>query len=104
MRDLDFLSDKHSEYSLSKEQKYLLKYFKTPLQQAFLKYFFVFGETSCFVEHTGYFTTKSYLYRQTQKLNQLLEAHATAKSSMDLDTLWKIESGKYYGKDDQDPL
>ena len=95
MRDLDFIAGKFEDLPIPKEQKYLLKYFKTDIQQAILRYYLVFGEMSCFIEHTGYYTTKSYLYRQEQKLQELMKVHAEAKSSMNFEDLWKIESGKY---------
>jgi hypothetical protein len=98
MRDLDFISGSFVDLQIPKEHKYLLKYFKTPLQKAILKYFFVFQETSCFIEHTGHYTTKSYLYRQELWIKELLAAHKAAKSSMNLEELWKIESGKYKRK------
>lgn len=95
MRDLDFLSGRFSEQELSKEQRYLLKYFKTELQRTFLKYFMVFGDWTCFIEHTGLWTTKSYLHRQEQRFHGVVAAHKQAKSTMDLDALWRVESGKY---------
>jgi hypothetical protein len=100
VRDLDFVSGRFADLPIPKEQKYLLKYFKTPLQRAILRYLFVFHEWSCFVDHTGYFTTKSYLIRQEQKLYELMAAQVAAKSSMNFEELWKIESGKYKFKRD----
>lgn len=100
MRDLEFISGRFADLSIPKEQKFLLKYYKTDLQRAILKYYLVFGETSCFIEHTGYYTTKSYLYRQEQKLHVILAVHKEAKSSMNVEELWKIESGKYKVKED----
>ena len=66
----------------------------------FLKYFMVFGDRSCFVDHTGFWTTQSYLYRQEQLYHKLIKAHKEAKDSMDIEKIWTIESGKYRIKDD----
>ena len=110
MRDIDFISGRFEDMQIPKEQKYLLKYFKTALQRAILRYYLIFGDTCCFVEHTGHYTTKSYLYRQEQKLHELVEAHRRAKSSMDFEGLWQIESGKHkganadHGRSPDDPL
>lgn len=98
MRDLKFISESYLEFDLPKDQRFLWRYFRTHLQKIFLKYFLTFNDWSCFNEHTGICTTKSYLYRQEQRYYYLTAMHKKAKSEMDLDELWRIESGKYTRK------
>lgn len=95
MRDLDFVSGRFFEHELPKEKHYLFKYFATPVQEAFLKYFFIFGDWRCFREHTGFRVRHGLLKRQETKLQKLESAYKKAKDSFDLDTLWAIENGKY---------
>ncbi len=94
IRDLDFISQKYCTYQLPKEKSYLLKYFKTPIQQAFLKYFFVFGDYENFVDHTGYYCQVRWLRLLEQKMVKLGELRDKAKADLDLELLAKIESGK----------
>ena len=95
MRDLDFISGRFQDLVLPKEKKYLLKYCRTRLQKAILKYYLVFDDTRCFVEHTGFYTTKSYLLRQRQRIDELEAAHRAAKIAMDMEQLLKIETGRF---------
>lgn len=82
------------EMNLSKEKKYLLKYFDTPIQAEWLYYVFLFGDSKNFVDHTGIYCTPTYLYNLDKKLNKIQEKHKFAKSTIDLETLANIESGK----------
>lgn len=93
-RDLDFISRKFSTYQIPKEKSYLLKYFKTPIQQAFLRYFLVFGDYENFVDHTGYYCQKRWLRMLRNKMEILDNMRAQAKAALDLELLAKIESGK----------
>lgn len=95
MRDLHFISGKFFDTPIPKDQAYLKKYFRTRTQRAFLKYYLVFGDYSCFVDHTGIFATQSYLQRQEKRLQTLIQVHKEAKACMDLELFWVIESGKY---------
>lgn len=93
--DLDFISGKFLETEISKDKAYLLKYFRTEVQIAFLRYALVFENVDAFSEHTGFACTPSYLYKMNVKYRSLVEAHRSAKKDMDLALLWEIESGKY---------
>lgn len=96
MRDLDFVSGKFFEYEIPKDKQYLLKYFATELQEAFLRYMFVFGEWSCFREHTGFRARLDFLKKLEFKFVKLQEVHKKATLEFDLDLKWKIESGNYH--------
>lgn len=94
-RDLDFIGRRFETYQLPKEKKYLQKYFKTPLQKAFIKYFFVFGDFENFTNHTGIVCQKRSLCQLQERLNILESAHKKFRTSMDLEQLAKLESGKF---------
>ena len=96
--DLDFISGKFFDHDVPKDKQYLLKYFTTDLQVAFLRYYFVFGHTRNFVDHTGYFCSKMLLSKLGKRFRDLIEAHAIAKADFTeggMEVLAAIEEGKY---------
>ena len=95
-RDLLLLAKKWEVIELPKEKKYLLKYFKTPLQTAFLKYVYVFGECVNFVDHTGNQCCARWLQTLYNRMQTLESLHRDAKVNMDMTLLAHIESGKYH--------
>lgn len=97
-KDLDFISGEFFRHEIPKAQRYLLKYFVTDLQVAFLRYWMVFGEWKNFCDHTGFCCTKRALQKYVLRYKKLTEAHASAmsdftESSMLL--LSELESGQY---------
>lgn len=98
MQDLDFISGKFFETEIPKDKRYLLKYFKTDLQEAFLKYYLVFGSVKNFVDHTGHYCDSRTVYKMQRKYRQITLAHAEARSKLteeNMEILQLIESGKY---------
>lgn len=94
-RDLAFISRRFDTVELPREKAYLYKYFKTKVQEAFLKYVYVFGEYSNFSDHTGISCTPRWLKKLHDRLVKLETLHREAKQGFDLETLAKIETGKY---------
>jgi hypothetical protein len=94
-RDLLFISGEFDGFDLPKEKNYLFKYFRKDIQQKFVRYFFAFNDFDNFVDHTGLYCQKRWLKILYNKLLKLESLHKQAKSSIDLETLLKIESGKY---------
>lgn len=94
-KDLIFLSGNFEEYEIPKDKLYLLKYFRRDIQQKFVRYFFAFNDFSNFVDHTGLYCQMRWLKMLHNKLLKLESLHKEAKSNIDLETLLKIESGKY---------
>lgn len=97
-RDMSFISREFETFELPKEKKYLLKYFDTVLQEAFLKYVFVFGDYDNFVDHTGLACQPRWLKNLYNKLKRLESAHKEARSSFSeegMKRLAQIESGKF---------
>lgn len=94
-RDLTFVAGDFANTELPKEKKYLLKYFDTVLQETFLKYVFLFGDYKNFVDHTGLVCQPHWRKKLYNRIKQLEALHKEAKSNGDIQTLAKIESGKY---------
>ncbi len=93
-RDLFLLGRQFDFYELPKEKKYLLNYFDTPIQEAFLKYFFVFGDYKNFTDHTGNVVQMRWLKVLHEKLITIEKAHKEARANMDMAGLVDIEKGK----------
>lgn len=97
-RDLSFISKEFETFEFPKGKKYLLKYFDTALQEAFLKYVFVFGNYDNFVDHTGLSCQPHWLKNLYNKLKQIESLHKEAKSILseeNMKRLAQIESGKF---------
>lgn len=92
---MKFLSGRYFDSDLPKEKRYLLHYFDTELQAAFLRYYFEFGDLDNFTDHTGNLVTKKWLDKLYAKLEILEKARSEAKRDMDLTRLAEIESGKF---------
>lgn len=107
MRDLEFISGEFMELDIPKNKRFLLKYFTTELQVAFLRYYLVFGSVRNFVDHTGYYCTEGLLFRFQRRYHKLMKAHEQAKKSFTeegLKMLEVIETGQFVlrggGRDD----
>jgi hypothetical protein len=98
MKDLEFISGKFLDCEIPKEKRYLLKYFKTNLQIAFLRYYLTFGTVNNFIDHTGYHCSRWLLYEFKDRYHRLVKAYDEAKKSLTEDGMrivHLIESGKY---------
>ena len=97
-KDFDLISGRFFEFEIPKEKKYLLKYFTSKLQVAFLRYYMVFGNKKHFKDHTGYSCAERLLDRFENRYKCLTKIYDKAKSSLSEDglkTLSLIESGKF---------
>lgn len=98
MIDLHFISGTFFEYDVPKDRRYLLKYFKTDLQLAFLRYYLVFGDCKNFTDHTGYVCNRRLRDKLMNRFHGLIRAYETAKRSLTeegMDVLHLIETGKF---------
>lgn len=94
--ELQFISGKLLDWrTLPKSKKWLFKYFKSNRAKAFVHYYLTFGNFTNFVDRTGWYFTERNMLKSVKKLKKLLEAHHEAKSNIDLETLAKIETGKF---------
>lgn len=97
-RDLNFVSGNFLDMEIPKEKQYLLKYFTTDVQRAFLRYCLTFGDVRLFKEHTGYYCSDRLKFRFLSRFRRLVKLHDDAKSSLteeSLSILHTIESGQY---------
>ena len=101
MRDLDFISGKFFDFDIPRDKHYLLKYFTTDMQKAFLRYVMVFGDSGdirLFKPHTGFYCSERLVFRFLERYRVLTKSYDEAKSSLTeegLETLQEIESGRY---------
>jgi len=94
-RDLLLLSREFDNYQLLKEKKYLLNYFDSVIQEAFLKYYFVFHDFKNFTDHTGISVQPKWLKNLHEKLQIIEKAHKEAKLNFDMAGVLEIENGNY---------
>jgi hypothetical protein len=98
MNELKFLAGAFFDFEIPKDKKYLFKYFRSPIEKQFIKYYLCFSEIDYFVEHTGYFCQKRWLLILKKRFDFITEFHHKCKSSCNeegLELLRKIEEGKY---------
>lgn len=94
-RDLLLLSREFDNYQIPKDKKYLLNYFDSQIQEAFLKYYFVFQDYKNFTDHTGISAQKKWLQNLHEKLQIIEKAHKQAKSNFDMSGVLEIETGNF---------
>lgn len=80
---------------MPREKLYLLKYFDTPIQEAFIKYFLLFGDYKNFVDHTGLYCQMRWLKLLKKKYDILEAMRKKARDEIDLFLISQIETGKY---------
>ncbi len=97
--DLKFLAGNFLNYELPRDKKYLLKYFKTPIEVSFIKYYYCFSENPesylFFTDHTGLYCQPRWIKLLQKKLTKLVELHDSAADEMAFEELAKIEQGKH---------
>jgi hypothetical protein len=94
-RDLALVSRAWETAELPKERRFLLKYFDTPVQEAWLRYFLVFNDYAHFCDHTGHICQVRWMKILHEKLIFLENLKAKARAEMDLTLLTRLEDGKY---------
>ncbi len=83
------------EIELPKEKQYLLRYFRKPMRQAYVRYMHVFGNDLFFSEHTGWRCSIRSRQLMRKRLTALEKLYRDARKEMDLDLLEMVEKGKY---------
>jgi len=94
LKDLEFLAGTFFDFEVPKDKKFLNKYFKSPIERHFLKYFLWFNNIDDFTSHTGFYCQRRWLLLLKLRLERLLLIHSKAKSDFDLEFLSEIEMGK----------
>jgi hypothetical protein len=95
MKEALFLAGIFFDFYIPLEKKFLFKYFRSPLEQQFVRYYLCFGEFDNFVDHTGMFCQKRWLKILKKRIDKILSVHETFKKNFDLDKLREIDSGRY---------
>lgn len=96
--DSYFISGIFFDYDIPKEKRYLLKYFKTDLQRAFLRYYLIFGNFKNFVDHTGHYCSERLLYKFQKRLRKLVKIYDESKLSLSEEGMERVrllETGKF---------
>lgn len=96
MNDLKLIGKSFEDYELPVEKKYLLHYFKTDIENMFLKYYCCFENVNVeyFINHTGFFCKSGWLNILKKRFETIEKFHKKAKLDFDFDLLEKIELGK----------
>jgi len=95
MKESQFLAGNFFDFEISKERNFLFKYFRSPLERQFVRYYLCFGEIEYFTEHTGHFCQKRWLKILKQRFDKIIAFHNQCRENMELELLEKIEKGKY---------
>jgi hypothetical protein len=91
-----FIFNKIEEFELPNEKKYLLKYFRSSIEQQFLKYFFLFGENfDKFTNYTGVRCQPRWCKILIKRIKELEEIKKKSKKEFDFEKLAEVETGKY---------
>lgn len=91
MKELKLISGEFFDFEIPREKKYLLKYFSTDLETAFVKYYMCFGEFEYFTEHTGFFCQRRWLLLLHNRFEKIAALHQKCKIEMDLEGLEELE-------------
>lgn len=97
-RDLELISGRFFDYELPKDKRWMLHYFKTDLQRAFLRYYLIFENWKCFRDHTGLSCSPRLLDRFERRFHKISEIYSQAKSSLtekSMEAVYLIETGQY---------
>jgi len=94
MKDAVFLAGLFFDYDVPRDKQFLFKYFRTPLERQFVRYYLCFGEVENFVDHTGYFCQQRWVRLLKKRMDNLLRIHETYKNNFELDKLRELEEGR----------
>ncbi len=94
-RDMQLISGDFTSPDLPPEKRYLIKYFASEIQRAFLSYYIVFGHHELFMDHTGIYCTKRWVRKMRDRFVSVTKAYKKAQKEFDLDALAIIEKGEY---------
>ncbi len=86
-KNMIFLNSTYEKFQIPKEYNFLLKYFKTRQQRAFLKYYYLMREVKNFTNHTGIPADESFKYKLSYKFHHYIDIYEKAKSNMDFEKL-----------------
>lgn len=97
MKEAQFIAGVFFEFEVPKDKVFLFKYFKSPLEQQFVRYYLCFGEVEFFTEHTGHFCQKRWLKILKDRFDKINSLHEQYRADMELELLQQLESGGLEG-------
>jgi hypothetical protein len=89
-----FLAGVFFDIELPREKLFVFRYFRSPLERQFVRYYYCFGEIDNFVDHTGFACQKRWLLILKKRFDKLVEKHGEYRKEAMLDQLKEIEKGK----------
>lgn len=95
MKDALFLAGVFFDYDIPREKQFLIKYFRSPLEKQFVRYYLCFGEIDNFVDHTGFFCQKRWVRILKKRIEKILSIREVYKNNFELDKLRELEEGRY---------
>lgn len=95
MKEAIFLAGLFFDFDVPREKLFLFKYFRSPLERQFVKYYLCFGEIENFVDHTGFFCQKRWVRLLKKRMDKILSTREDFKNNFQLDKLKEIEKGRY---------
>lgn len=93
--EAEFIGGKFFEDNLEKNQRYLYRYFSTPIQKQFVRYYLMFRRVDTFVDHTGFQCTKRWLENLGARIEKLEVIRKQAQSEANIELLAQIDAGDY---------
>jgi hypothetical protein len=86
-KNLLYLDSAFENTVIPKEHKFLLKYFKTFQQRAFLKYYYIMKDWQNFGKHTGIWSSRFFVMKLMFKFKYYMSIYEKAKAEADFETL-----------------
>jgi hypothetical protein len=86
-KNLLYLDSAFENTVIPKEHRFLLKYFKTFQQRAFLKYYYIMGDWQNFSKHTGIWASRFFMMKLMFKFKHYMSIYDKAKMDANFETL-----------------
>jgi len=102
--DLRLVSGEFLKDILPKQDRYLLKYFKSEPQQRFLMYYLQFANLKDqspkrfyrnFIDHTGIHCTVRAIQKWTKRYHAIQDAMCNANERFDFETINRLKLGRF---------
>lgn len=90
----DLIAARFNE-ELPPNQRWYYRYFQTPVERQFVRYFLLFQNTVMFTDHTGHDASRRWLRTLKERFRKLESVYKQARANLDTEMVAKIETGKY---------
>jgi hypothetical protein len=89
-----FLAGEFFDLPLPREKAFIFRYFRSPLERQFVRYYICFGQIDNFIHHTGFFCQRRWLRILRNRYEKLVKLHEKYKTEGNLEKLNQLEKGK----------